>query len=268
MVWCSLDFRGVEFQSAYNISGGNQPTWPYSTFGPHGVGVVPPVTRETRGGSQRFPKKCYDGSVNTTFSRKVPLMFPAILFLAASALAIDYGWEPLGEGGMKYIVQIDPDALRRAAQEGLPLESDIPNEAGEIRAISIRMGSGPLPRTNPPKADERYAPAGRQSMKPNNTGPSNSNAEPNANLPSPILQTAQGEPLPIPAEKKKEPSQESKAAIESKTAPPASTAGEPAKPYLPLIFVSLALFTSLGGNFYLVWIFAELRKRHRALLAG
>ena len=41
--------------------------------------------------------------------------------------------------------------------------------------------------------------------------------------------------------------------------------GELAKPW-PLIGTLLLLFTSLSGNFYLVWIFAELRKRYRALL--
>ena len=40
---------------------------------------------------------------------------------------------------------------------------------------------------------------------------------------------------------------------------------EPAKPWMPLILVSLGLFASLGGNAYLTWIFADLRRRYRAL---
>jgi hypothetical protein len=34
-----------------------------------------------------------------------------------------------------------------------------------------------------------------------------------------------------------------------------------------LILVSLGLFASLGGNAYLAWIFADLRRRYRAALA-
>ena len=41
--------------------------------------------------------------------------------------------------------------------------------------------------------------------------------------------------------------------------------GEPAKPWMPLILVSLGLFASLGGNAYLAWIFADLRRRYKKL---
>ena len=42
---------------------------------------------------------------------------------------------------------------------------------------------------------------------------------------------------------------------------------ESAKPWMPLILVSLGLFASLGGNAYLTWIFADLRRHYRAALA-
>jgi hypothetical protein len=42
---------------------------------------------------------------------------------------------------------------------------------------------------------------------------------------------------------------------------------EPARPWMPLILVSLVLFASLGGNAYLTWIFADLRRRYRASLS-
>jgi hypothetical protein len=144
-------------------------------------------------------------------------MLPSILLLAASAVGISTGWEPLPDGGMKYIIQLEPEALE-AHRAGEDLESDVDSRVRDIRSVVIRLGQGEVRRELPlPGKEEKPAPA---------------------------------KPLDVP----KEP---------SSTSPLAAETG---KPYA-LIVVSLLLALSLGGNFYLLWIHGELRKRYRATLA-
>ena len=72
-----------------------------------------------------------------------------LICVAAATLGFDVGWERLPSGGMEYIIQLDSariDALR----SGLPLGSEIPAAAGEIRAFRIVMGSAQLKRETPP----------------------------------------------------------------------------------------------------------------------
>jgi hypothetical protein len=189
-------------------------------------------------------------------------MFSGILLVAALTAGIEYGWEPLPEGGMKYIVQFDPAALEEANRAGVELESNIPSQVGDVRSIAIRLGSGQLPRTNPPAKAELAFP-GAQRENPKNIGAGQADrAKPQ------LMQSTQGKPLATQTgyDEPKETKEEPKNAPESKTAA-APSGGELSKPW-PLIGALLLLFASLGGNGYLLWIYAELRKRHRAVLAG
>jgi hypothetical protein len=193
-------------------------------------------------------------------------MFPSILLLAASAVGINYGWEPLPDGGVKYIVQFKLDELEEARNSGKDIESDIPSTVVDVRSISIRLGTSQLPRENPPAKTDLQFPAPNQEIrKPDSAAPANLDAKPgNSALPPPLLQSPQGKPLAAQASFN-EPAEKSKTAPDSKSAAASLAIGELAKPW-PLIGMLLLLFTSLSGNFYLVWIFAELRKRYRALL--
>jgi hypothetical protein len=148
-------------------------------------------------------------------------MLPSILLLAASAVGITTGWEPLPGGGMKYIIQLEPEALE-AHKTGEDLESDIDSRIHDIRSVSIRLGTGEVRRV--------YPPPGKDEQKPE----------------------ISAKPQSLPKDPK------------ATSTPPAT--GEPAKP-IWLIVVSLLLSVSLGGNVYLLWIHAELRKRYRATLA-
>ena len=74
-------------------------------------------------------------------------MLPIILLLTASAVGINYGWEPLPEGGMKYIVQFKPETLIEAQKAGFDLESNIPSNVGDVRALAFRSGTGPARRS-------------------------------------------------------------------------------------------------------------------------
>ncbi len=182
-------------------------------------------------------------------------MFPGILLLAASAVGINYGYEPLPEGGMKYIIQFHLDELEEAQKVGKDLESDIPSQVGDVRSISIRLGTGPIPRENAPsKADSNFPASKQESRKPET-----------AAMPPPLLQSPQGKPLATQTSFN-EPAMKVKTTPETNSATASlSLAGELSRPW-PLIGILLLLFTSLGGNCYLIWIFAELRKRHRTLL--
>ena len=72
-----------------------------------------------------------------------------ILQIAAATLGFDVGWQRLPEGGMEYIIQLDPQTLA-ALQAGQPIQSDIPTAAGEVRSYRIVLGKAKLPRDMPP----------------------------------------------------------------------------------------------------------------------
>jgi hypothetical protein len=67
------------------------------------------------------------------------------LLLAASALGVDYGWRPLEEGGLEYIIQIEPEVFA-SLEKGGDILSEIHPEAQDVRRFRIRIGRGPLPR--------------------------------------------------------------------------------------------------------------------------
>jgi hypothetical protein len=80
-----------------------------------------------------------------------------LLFIGVAVLGHEVGWERLPDGGMEYVIQLDPaaiDALRR----GQSIHSDILSAAGEVRAYRIVLGAGrlrrdaPLPRPAPKPA--------------------------------------------------------------------------------------------------------------------
>jgi len=197
-------------------------------------------------------------------------MFSSILLLAASAVGSNYGWEPLTEGGMKYIFQFELKELEEAQKAGAELGSEIPSKVGDVRAISIRLGSGPLPQTDAPLNKELKFPpadsANRDRSAPDRAAQVGRDAKTqNIPWPPPLLNNPSAKPLASQAGYS-EPADTPKASKESKTAATPPAAGEPGKPWLPLTGVSLALCASLGGNAYLLWIFAELRKRYRAAL--
>ena len=67
------------------------------------------------------------------------------LLLAASAMGVDYGWRPHEEGGVEYIIQIEPEVFA-SLQAGGDIISEIHPDAGDVRRFRIRVGRGTLPR--------------------------------------------------------------------------------------------------------------------------
>jgi len=76
-------------------------------------------------------------------------MVGSLACVAAMALGIDVGWRPLSEGGVEYLIQIEPDLLD-TLQPGEAIGSDVPPRlVGQIRAYRITVGTEELPRELP-----------------------------------------------------------------------------------------------------------------------
>jgi hypothetical protein len=78
--------------------------------------------------------------------------------VAAATLGWQTGYQPLREGGMEYIIQLD-EASIESLRGGQPLGSDIPSDIGEVRAFRVVIGAGaPVRKKAPPKPVEKPAP--------------------------------------------------------------------------------------------------------------
>lgn len=72
---------------------------------------------------------------------------PVLLF--AAILGINYGWVPDQQGGVEYIIQVEPQKLREVERAG-EISSTIPSEVqGHVSRIVVRVGTGPVPRETP-----------------------------------------------------------------------------------------------------------------------
>jgi len=176
--------------------------------------------------------------------------------LAAAILGVDVGWRRLPDGGMEYIIQIEPQTLE-ALRAGEAIRSDVPAEAGDIRSYRIEVGSKKkLTRDKP--AAPRTIP--RQKTMANEVLPP---AAPQRLAPDPAVKPLRGQPATFV-----EPSGASPADKPAAQAPAAALPEQPAKPWLALTFALFGLFASLGGNFYLGWIAWDMRKRCQTLLSA
>jgi hypothetical protein len=166
-------------------------------------------------------------------------MIAQMMWLSTFVIGVNAGWQPLPEGGMEYIIQLDPQTME-ALKAGQSIYSDIPPGAGDVRSYKIVVGSETLPRVSPPTA---AAPLPRTFLPEPGEKPLTANS-------AGFLDEQAG-------------SQKKSNASAPNNTP--SIEKEPSKPWMALIFVSLGLFASLGGNVYLTWLIADLRRRFRAL---
>jgi hypothetical protein len=173
-------------------------------------------------------------------------MFAILLYLAAAPRGFDVGWERSPDGGVEYTIQLDPATLD-ALRAGQPIASDIRPEAGSVRSFRISVGAEKLRRDAPPPSP------------PKTTDPSKSFA------PKKLPADPGGKPLPANAAGFTD-AKQSPVAAPQKTA--MGAAGEPPKPWTPLIVTLLGLFTSIGVNVFLGWVALDARRRVRAARAG
>ena len=76
-------------------------------------------------------------------------MHACSIALVAAALGVNSGWQPLEDGGMEYIVQIQPDLIE-SMQAGEVLTSIIPAGVNSVRSFKIVVGNERPPRIDPP----------------------------------------------------------------------------------------------------------------------
>jgi len=176
-------------------------------------------------------------------------MIGAILCVAAVTLGVEFGWEPNDEGGLEYIVQIDPESLKNL-DKGAPLRSDFPRDLRGLQTIRFQVGDKKPPRIA--LAPPLSPPAQQSAQQP----PKQVDHSHGKSLP-PVTKAFFEEPSG-PDEPSKAGRGEEK---ESTTKP------DPQRPW-PLLYAVVG--TSIGlaaAFFYLLWIHIGVRGRYRMLLA-
>jgi hypothetical protein len=76
----------------------------------------------------------------------IPSLAIVVLLLLppVAAQAVQFGWQPLPDGGLEYLVQVEPELLDSFHQEGFT--SDVPaNLQRNLRRIRITIGTAKLP---------------------------------------------------------------------------------------------------------------------------
>lgn len=186
-----------------------------------------------------------------------------LVCMAVATLGIDCGWRRLPEGGLEYIIQIEPQTLD-AIRAGQPIHSDIASNLSDIRSYCIMVGTKPLPRDPLP---EKTASANQMAaitqehqvtLPPNKTPPENP--------PQKLPVAATSKPLAEPSTDGAATSAAEPSTADANAA--LSDAEESAKPWLPLTLTLFGLFASFGGNMFLGWLVWDLRRRCRSLLGG
>jgi hypothetical protein len=208
-------------------------------------------------------------------------MFAHVLCFCAAVVGIDVGWQPLQEGGAEYIIQLDPQSIE-ALKAGEPIQSDIPPGAGEVRSFRFYLGAEKPQRISPPAKSIQSPPAGAAEAA--RTPASNfpkiedgsavklpnqhaATSDQTALFPRTLKPDLAAKPLTARSAAFNEPADGTAKSEATSQNQSEGKKDEPAKPWMPLILVSLGLFASLGGNAYLTWIFADLRRRYRATLS-
>jgi hypothetical protein len=208
-----------------------------------------------------------------------------IACIAAVLLGVDAGWQPLPDGGIEYIIQIEPQLLE-TLRSGEPIQSDVPSYVKDVRAYRIVVGTAKLPRELPPQGGESGT--GGQGSGAKGQGAEGqssiinhqSSIEPAAaplTTPNPFEPTPGSKRIGAQQAGYLEPSAaDAHGASKSPSESPSPSAQEPVreepaaaaaeKPWAPLIVALFTLFGSLGANVYLGWITWYTRSRYRALV--
>jgi hypothetical protein len=173
-------------------------------------------------------------------------MHTLLLCLATVAVGVDVGWQRMPNGGMEYIIQLDPQSLE-SLRDGQPIQSDLHPKAGEVRSYRIVVGKNPLPRETPlappPAKTAELKLSAPQEVKPEAPRSLPADSGGAARLGQP---TSYVEPGAIrPADKAAERSTEKTVETQPE---------QPAKPWMALYGTLLGLFASIGANVFLGWI--------------
>lgn len=221
-------------------------------------------------------------------------MHAVLPLLAAAALGIDVGWEPLPDGGFEYIIQIEPQTLD-SMKNGAAITSQLPRAVSGMRGYRVTVGNAALPHQG------EAPPTEQANTEPALSGPAFGIPPGDASPPRAAAAATQGNVAPQP-ELAPEPNASNitrhtagflgKGMMQtSVTAPPKTTDQEPVQPAVanvpvaalktianatdkndsfpltPLVGTMLALCASVAANVFLGWNTVSLRSRYRALVA-
>ncbi len=189
------------------------------------------------------------------------------LLIAAASLGIDAGWQPLPEGGLEYIVQIEPQMLETMSSALIEDNvSDIPPDLlSSVRKIRITFGTQALPREGlaqpaptavphpaaaPPTASQADA---APELDPANEPPAQPTFRPEPNALAGMT-TAEHAVFNRP--------------ISDGTGSDGADPGQPtgpseSKPWLPLLAALAVATGSFFGMLYFAWIAYDYRSRYR-----
>lgn len=71
------------------------------------------------------------------------------------AMGLQVGWQPSPDGGVEYIVQVEPELLEDLAPGDLVAQSDFPPElVSRVTSYRVTVGTEPPPRIDPPPLPE------------------------------------------------------------------------------------------------------------------
>ncbi|HEV3416340.1 MAG TPA: hypothetical protein VG056_05990 [Pirellulales bacterium] len=207
------------------------------------------------------------------------------VLLAAAAVGVQFGWEPIKEGGNTYIVQVEPDLFLKG---GVVARSYVPPELRDIRQIEIRVGSETLPNqgqtvfkvpdnvvgdsTKPPRLDARptetAAKRSEPTSEPKNLAEQLAPSELPKNQPAaPLAAAATGTAEPASFQATERPANRGDDSPSAAANATDSTAShDPDKPWLPLFAALGALGVSAAGNVFLGWAHIGTRRRYREVV--
>lgn len=172
-------------------------------------------------------------------------MIGTILCVAAVTLGVEFGWEPNDDGGLEYIVQIDPESMKSLGK-GTPLRSDFPRDLRGLQTIRFQVGDKKPPRIAlaPPISPSAQQQPAELALTENLHG-----------KPLSAQRAIFEEPSGLDASSKPEPGKEN------------AVKADPQRPW-PLLYAVAGTTIGLAAAFfYLLWIHVGMRGRYRTLLA-
>ena len=66
------------------------------------------------------------------------------VLLSLATIGVDFGWQPMSDGRLEYIIQLRP--AETAALQGDGIVSEIPSEVQNVRRIRVLVGTAKLPQ--------------------------------------------------------------------------------------------------------------------------
>lgn len=77
-------------------------------------------------------------------------MGASVFLMAVALVGVDVGWQRLPDGGLEYIIQVEPQMLQSLRPGEDIARSFVPKHLQGVRAYRITVGTGPVPRDEIP----------------------------------------------------------------------------------------------------------------------